>query len=287
MKTNQFSLLACLMSIMFCGMSSAATLSLTALTNMGADIDYIAAYNGVNYLKLMTNADLIVEGTSLESPGWGMPLSFRGPKDEEYDQIANIHVARIIASIWSKEETLARMNVRDGKHMLYVLIRPSYTEVLNDPILIGQERYLLWLRQVCISDTNVLSALVRNCWPTNAFYEAVIRRKGAIQLTWNNTNHYARMEEMFTKMDNEMRERCEAWNRRCEREYFTIGFGTTNRAAIVEATKLFARAMTRGKSRTAAQDYATAALSALGAEAKTNLACMADIPQFESVDFAP
>jgi hypothetical protein len=216
-----------------------------------------------------------------------MPLSFRGPKDEEYDQIDNIHVARIIASIWSKEETLARMNVRDGKHMLYVLIRPSYTEVLNDPILIGQERYLLWLRQVCISDTNVLSALVRNCWPTNAFYEAVIRRKGAIQLTWNNTNHYARMQEIFTNMDNEIRERCDAWNRRCEREYFAIGFGTTNRPAIVEATKLFARGMTRGTSRTAAGEHATAALRTLGGEAKTNLACMADIPRFESVDFAP
>ena len=224
------------MSVVGCGLCGAATLSLTALTNMGADIDYIAAYSGVNYVTLMTNADLVVEGTSVGSPGWGMPLSFR---------------------------------------------------VLNDPILIGQERYLLWLRHVRISDTNVLRALVRTGWPTNAFYEAVIRSKGAIQLTWNNTNHYARMQEMFTKMDNEMRERCEAWNRRCERDYFMMGFGTSNRAAIVEATTLFARGMLRGTSRIAARAQAAAALRVLGGAANTNLADMAEMHWFNAVDFVP
>jgi len=64
------------MSGVGCGLCGAATLSLTALTNLGADIDYIAAYSGVNYVKLMTNADLVVEGTRVGSPGWGMPLSF-------------------------------------------------------------------------------------------------------------------------------------------------------------------------------------------------------------------
>lgn len=118
MTTTKITLCAWLMSVVGCGLCGAATLSLTALTNMGADIDYIAAYSGVNYVKLMTNADLVVEGTRVGSPGWGMPLSFRGPKDEEYEQVANIHVARIIASVWSKEETQARMNVRDGKPML-------------------------------------------------------------------------------------------------------------------------------------------------------------------------
>ena len=275
------------MSVVGCGMCGAVTLSLTALTNMGADIDYIAAYNGVNYVKLMTNADLIVEGTSVESPGWGMPLCFRGPQDEEYDQVDNIHVARIIASIWSKEESLARMNARDGKPMLYVLLRPSYTEVLNDPILIGQERYLLWLRQVRISDTNVLSALVRTGWPTNAFYEAVIACKGAIQLTWNNTNHYARMQEKFAKLDRERRISNDAWNARREREYFMIGFGTSNRAAIVEATTLFARGMLRGTSRTAARAHAAAALRVLGGAARSNLADMAEMERFNAVDFVP
>ena len=65
-----------------------------------------------------------------------------------------------------------------------------------------------------ISDTNVLRALVRTGWPTNAFYEAVIRSKGAIQLTWNNTNHYARMQEMFAKLDSERRTRNNAYWRR-------------------------------------------------------------------------
>jgi hypothetical protein len=95
------------------------------------------------------------------------------------------------------------------------------------------------------------------------------------------------MREMFTNMDKEMRERCDVWNQRSEREYFITGFGTTNRAAIVEATKLFAHAMRRDTSRNAACEYATAALRLLGSEPKTNLACMTDMQRFESVDFTP
>jgi hypothetical protein len=174
----------------------------------------------VSLADLMLGSDIIIEGTFVKP---------HRNEDSGMQNLSEIKIKKIIASVWENDEIQKYLS-EDNK--LFILILPFADGVVNDPILIPDGDYLLFLKQAGLfkreeAEKYGLNAII--------FYKVVHGTNGAILMS-------NRKELKFYKdFAEELEKRRDPAT--LESRILMKNFKTNNKDEILTATNSFSEAL--------------------------------------------
>jgi hypothetical protein len=176
----------------------------------------------------------------------------RVPLEDDVD-LTKLRVLRIVASCWSEAETRQRLALSNDVAYLYVTQRAAAdSEIINDPCLFPNERYLLWLEPRVITDAQFVSLQSYASEPLHrsAIYTTYIGRKGCMDLDQHKISFRCSpaISNQFAQRAQNMAE--------SRNEYLINSYNTTNKNDIVQAVRQLARAMSCGATNNASIEQA-------------------------------
>ncbi len=245
--------------------------------------DWSPARNSVRLTNLMANAALIVEARAITSAALmhynASNAECREPHEDDLD-LTKLRVLRIVASCWSEAETRQRLAFTNDVACFYVAERPAAdSDIVNDPCLFRNERYLLWLVPLALTDAQFarIQSYAYEPIRRSAIYTAYVGRKGCVPLDEHKISFKCSptISNQFAQRSHDTAE--------SSKEYLINSYNTTNKNDIVEAVRHLARAMSHGADKTGNLQQAKRNLN--GA-AKLSLDRLPEMERFQWTDAA-